>query len=392
MKNQVLLLILVPILIFSCANPHKLIDSGDYDRALQTAVRKVRGKDNIKDKYVLAIEEAFKKAQDRDMRLVTSLKKEGREENWEKVNDIYNDISKRQALVEPLLPLYSKEGYKAEFKFVKVDELSIESREKAAEYLYNRAIRLIEEAETTGLRQPAREAYYELEKIDDFYTNYRDKDRLMQKAEFLGTEQWLVRMVNNSNAYLPGEFERLIMKLDVGDLNGRWETFNLLATDDRTYDYEVKINIENINVSPNQEKERQFDESKEIEDGFEYVLDANGNVMKDSTGNDIKIPKKVFIKATVLEVTQTKYALVTGSWDLVDLREGNLLKTEPLSVESGFENYASTLIGGDKRALTKDTKERLGNKPVPFPTDEEMLLQAADVLKGRIKTRIRAFR
>ena len=392
MKNLLPYWLFFIIFFASCASPDALVDSGRYDDAIGLVARKIRGKDNVKQKHVLAIEEAFRKAQNRDMREIDVLKKEGRPENWEQINDLYADISKRQNIVAPLVPLYSKDGYKAEFKFVKVDELSIESREKTAEYLYDRARKLIAEAEETGLREPAREAYYELQKIEDFYLNYKDKDRLMKIAQVLGTEQWLVRMVNKSDVVLPGEFERRIMKIDVGDLDSRWENFSLTRHENIDYDYEVVINIEDIFVSPDQEKERQFDESREIEEGYEYVLDENGNVMKDSSGNDIKVPRKIFIKATVLEVYQTKLAEVTGSWDLIDTRTNTLLKTEPLTVEAGFEHYASKLIGGDKRALTKETKKWLGNEPVPFPSDEALLLEAAEVLKGRIKSRIKSFR
>lgn len=393
MKNQLLYLFLVIFIVGACTSPQKLIHSGDYDDALRLATRKIRGKSKVKDEYVMAIEEAFKKAQDRDMRAIQSLKQEGRSENWEKINYIYDQIDDRQDLVEPFIPLYGKDGYKAEFKFVKVDELSIESREKAAEYLYHRAEILLEEARLTKLRGPAREAYNELVKIEEFYLNYKNKDQLMKEADFLGTEQWLVRVDNNSEVFLPRDFERLVLKVDVGDLNSRWTNFNLTdIRDDIEFDYVVVMNIDNIAVSPNQEKERQFDESKEIEDGFEYVLDDNGNVMKDTSGNDIKIPKTKFIKATVLEVYQEKEAIINGSWDLIDAKTGNLLKTEPLTVDARFENYASTLLGGDKRALSKDTKDRLGNEPQVFPSDEAMLLQAAEVLKGRMKSRIRAFR
>ena len=181
------------------------------------------------------------------------------------------------------------------------------------------------------------------------------------------------------------------MKLDIGDLNEDWKQFFIKQEEGLNYDFIVNINLENIFISPQEEKERQFDESKEIEDGFEYVLDDNGNVRKDSSGNDIKIPKRVFIKATVLEIFQFKSVQVEGSWDLIDGWSGDLLKTEPLSVSTIFEHYASTLLGGDKRALTEETEKRLGSEPRPFPSDEAMLLDAADILKERAKDRVRAF-
>ena len=393
MKNQLLFCFaLAAFLIGSaCSSPAKLIDSGEYDQALSLATRKIKGKSDIKEKYVTAIEEAFKKAQDRDMRDVNFLKKEGRPENWEKINRIYKGIEKRQARIEPFLPLYAETGYKAEFQFVKVQELAIESREKTASYLYDRAVSLIKRSEKTGDRPAAKEAFYDLRKIDDIYRDYKDKELLKEKARFLATEKWLVKMTNESEVYLPAVFERRLMKLDIGDLNEDWKQYFIRQEEGVKYDFVVNINLEDIFVSPQEEKERQFDESKEIEDGFEYVLDDNGNVRKDSSGNDIKIPKRVFIKATVLEIFQFKSVQVQGSWDLVDGWSGDLLKTEPLSVSTVFEHYASTLLGGDDRALTEETIKRLGSEPRPFPSDEAMLLDAADILKERAKDRVRTF-
>jgi tetratricopeptide (TPR) repeat protein len=394
MKNQLhyFASLFILSIALSCGSPQKLVDSGKYDDAIRLATKRIKGKKDIKKDYVLALEEAFQKGQERDMRRVQALLKEGRRENWEKVNIIYNKIGRRQEMIEPFLPLYAEDGYEAEFRFIPVADLTIESRGKTAEYLYDRAKELLDRAENTGDRDAAREALSELNKIDRIYQDYKDKESLKDKALFLGTEKWLVRLANRSNVFLPENFERTLMKLDIGDLNSTWRQYSLIADESVKYAYHVVLNIENIDVSPELEKERQFDESREIEDGFDYVLDDNGNVMKDTSGNDIKIPKKVFIKATVLEIHQLKSAVVNGSWDLLDGWTNDLLKSEPMSVETSFENYASTLVGGDKRALSKDTRRRLGNQPQPFPSDEIMLLDAADILKERMKDRIKRFR
>ncbi|MEK7256629.1 MAG: hypothetical protein AAB316_17880, partial [Bacteroidota bacterium] len=52
-----------------------------------------------------------------------------------------------------------------------------------------------------------------------------------------------------------------------------------------------------------------------------------------------------------------------------------------------FENYAAT-FDGDKRALTEESKKKIGNRPLPFPTSESLVLQAADLMKPIIKEKI----
>ena len=59
--------------------------------------------------------------------------------------------------------------------------------------------------------------------------------------------------------------------------------------------------------------------------------------------------------------------------------------------EALFENYASKVLNGDKRALTKETKENLGNNPIPFPSNQLMLTDAARELKYKVKQIIKDF-
>jgi hypothetical protein len=387
-------LLLIGLLIFTipaCRSVKSLEESGDYDRAIDLAVKKLKGKSKKSPKIVAALEGAFNKAQDRDMRAINVLRDEGRDENWERVLRTAQGISRRQAKVEPLLPLIDKKGYQAEFKFIRVADIESESKERTADYLYQRAKRLLQESYDTGDKYLARESFKELEKLSGIYRNYRDVEILRRQARFAGTNYYLLHVENKSNTILPEQFSYRLTRMSTDDLNTSWREFHLQPQDQLDYDYKVQVLIREIAVSPESVKERQYDESIEIEDGFEYVLDSKGNVLKDSLGNDVKVPKKAFIKATVLEVYQSKAALVSGDLEIIDLRSNSVLKSETINVESIFENYASKLLSGDKRALSEQTKRRLGRSPLPFPTDGAMLIEAADMLKPIVRQKLRRF-
>lgn len=351
------------------------------------AVRKLAGKKNKKVKYVQALEDAFAKITDQDMRLADRLKSEGRPENWSKINDVYRRIRHRQELIEPLLPLIDKEGIKANFRFVRVDDLELESKEKAAEYQYNLGKQLIAESKTTGDKLVARQAYAELEKISRYYNNYRDRNQLMDQALDLGTTYVVFHMNNRSNTVIPREMEQELLRFGVQDLNSQWRVFHTNPQPGVAYDYKVEMNLNRLDVGPEVVKEREYVDSKEIEDGFDYVLDERGNVKKDTAGNDIKVPRNVLVKARVLEVFQTKVASVGGRIEWYDLRNNQLLESQPLTADAVFENYAST-FQGDKRALSDQSKKRIGNRPLPFPTNEALLLTAATQLQPVIKEKI----
>ncbi|MCR9287243.1 MAG: hypothetical protein NXI23_07675 [Bacteroidetes bacterium] len=377
-------LLLLFVLIFAaCNSPSKLIEKGNYDQAINLAVEKLRGKKKKKAEFVGALEKAFDRATKRDMREADNLKRDGREENWIAINRIHQKIRKRQSKIDPLIPLYDENGRKAEFRFVRIEELERESKERTAEYYYNRAQDLLKQAEN-GDKLAAREALNALEKINTYYKNYRDTRQLEKIAFELGTTHILFKMDNNSGSILPRGFESRIKKMSVRDLNSKWKNYYLNSKSNLTYDFTVVMNLTTIDVSQESEKERQYVDDKEIEDGFEYVLDERGNVKKDTAGNDIKVPKKVFIKANVFEIYQHKAAAVGGQLDFFDNQTRELIHSEPMTVEAVFENYASR-FEGDERALSEDSKKRIGNKPRPFPTNNQLLLDAADKLKPIIK-------
>jgi len=113
MKYIYTLLVLLAITTIGCRTAYEIMESGDYDRAIDESIKKVRGKKNKKDVYVQVIEEAFAKASEEDLRRAAALRADGDEKNWEEVHDIFERVDRRQRKIEPLLPLYSKNGYKA---------------------------------------------------------------------------------------------------------------------------------------------------------------------------------------------------------------------------------------------------------------------------------------
>ncbi|MBK7407666.1 MAG: hypothetical protein IPL49_15215 [Saprospirales bacterium] len=386
MKPAPILLISLVLIFTSCLSPSKLVEIGDYDKAIDVCVQRLSGKKNKKADVVKALESAFDKATRQDMRIAESLEKDGRPENWERINEIHRGIGRRQAKIEPLLPLMDQNGYQAKFQFVRIEDLERKSRENAAEYFYNHAITLLDQAKK-GDKQAARDAYGELQQLDRYYRDYKNRNQLELEALDLGAIHILIKPENASNSVLPKNFEQELMQFSTADMETVWKKYYNNPLSRNAFDYIILVKMVNIAVSPESVKEREYVDYKEIEEGWEYVLDGNGNVLKDSLGNDVKIPKKIFITANVLEVYQNKVATVSGRIEFIERRTGNILANENITADAIFENYAST-YKGDKRALSDDTKRRLGNSPMPFPPNEVLLLQAASILKPVVKQKI----
>ncbi|HKK77737.1 MAG TPA: hypothetical protein VJ953_21845 [Saprospiraceae bacterium] len=384
-----LLPIILPVflLLSGCASPEKLVDSGNYDQAIEVAMRRLAGKKKLKEKYVQALEEAFAKANNRDLAYAARLKRDGRVEHWPDIYNHYRNIRLRQEKLAGLLPLADQYGVRAQVQFVKVEPLEREAREQAAAYYYDRALTLLAQARR-GDRQAARDAWTMLERTERYYRHFREKEQLQEEALALGTTFVLVDVENRAPVSIPNGFDEALLGLREGDLNSKWRIFHTRPDERISYDYRVTLELVNLAVSPEQVRERRYQEAREIEDGWDYVLDKNGNVAKDSLGNDLKEPRFVKIGVEVLENYQTKEARILGRMSFYDLTSDRILDVREVQADALFEHYAAT-YRGDRRALSRESRRLIGNQPRPFPTDADMLLLAANRLKPAISQELR---
>ncbi|MEM6771806.1 MAG: hypothetical protein AAF597_14580 [Bacteroidota bacterium] len=376
------------ILVFAfpaCTSVETLVESGNYEETIRLAQRRLTGKQKKSPKLVAALEEAFNKVTARDMQRAKALAESGTTD-WGRVYDIYANIDRRQQALQPILPLVDKRGYQAQFRFAKVGGLLANAADNASAQLYADGLRALTDGRA-GDKAAARSAYNFFSKIDRYNHNYRDSYQLIREAEALGVVYIAVEMANNTGGYLPRGFENELLRVRTSNLDDKWRVYDFNRRADRAYDYNARILIENIQVSPDRISERTYIDEREITDGEEYVLDANGNVAKDSLGNDITRPRQIIIRADVLEVYQTKSAIVTGSLVLYDNFARRVVDEERLTAEAIFENYAST-FRGDRRALSTQSRRRIGNQPLPFPSNEALILDAAEVLKPQLTNRL----
>ena len=371
---------LVAAVLLSCNSSTKLLNSGNYDAAIYKATKKLQRKKD-KEKEIIALEQDYQKANDRDKEKILFLKKEGKPESWDLIFSTYARMSQRQQNIKHLLPLLiARQGLYANFPFANYDEEIIQAKKNATEYFYAHALTLLDK----NNQGDARQAYNELLKVKNFSSNYKDVDKQLTRAKDIGTSYVLFKMKNATGVPLPPNFEDELTKISLNELNGEWVRYYTTEVKGMTYDYTILVNMKNINVSPEGVKETAFTETKTIPDGFNYALDSKGNVMKDTAGNDIKIPKNKTISCNVVETYQTKKAIIAGTLDYINNNTGQLIKTDPIASENFFENRAYAAMG-DLNALKPETAAKLGNRPVPFPPSFDMLLQAGGVLKGMVK-------
>ena len=179
---------------------------------------------------------------------------------------------------------------------------------------------------------------------------------------------------------MPKDFENELMKITLKRLNKQWLNFDTRENQGLYYDYTIYLNIKSIDKTPERIKEIHYDETKRVRDGDKYVLDENGNVKKDSLGNDMKIPNYVTITCHIVENRMEKSTRVHGTLDFYDNRENQLIKTFPITTENTFL-YRFGTASGNLNAMKSETKKFIGLKPIPFPSDLQMIYDTNEDLK-----------
>lgn len=380
LKQKIVVFLLLSTFIISCTSSSKLMKSGNYDSAIRKSVQKLKHKKQ-NDREIVVLEQSYQKANDRDRESVAFLKKEGKPDNWDEIFAVYSKMSQRQEIIKPLLPLHiAGQGRDAHFDIVNYDDEIIQAKKNATEYFYTHALSLLEKNNKTD----ARKAYAELLRVKSYANNYKDVDKELIRAKNMGISYVIFKMKNTTGVPLPPSFEDELTKISLAELNSEWLSYQTHETKGWEYDYTIVVNMKNINVSPEGVKETNYTETKIIPDGFQYVLDSHGNVKKDSLGNDMKVPKTKTIFCNVTETYQNKKAIIAGTLDYINNNTGQLIKTDPIASENFFE-YRSVAAIGDMNALKPETKAKLGNRPVPFPSGFDMLLEAGQILKGMAK-------
>ncbi len=385
--KRVLLLSGILLFIIACGGAkrtQKSVNTGNYMNAINSAVQKLSVNKDKKGNqtYVLLLEEAFQKNTEREMERIGYLKKDGNSANLESIYKSYKNLDRIQETIKPLLPLQvHEENRYAEFTFKNFSNDIITTKEELSAYLYDNALNLLQNATN---KQDYRQSFDDFIYLNEINPGYSDSKSKMEEAYDKGQDYVRVGMVNNTDKIIPVKLEEELLNFNTFGLEDKWTKYHTNHLSYISYDYDMQVELRDINISPEQVNEKQVIKEKQVKDGYQYVLDNDGNVVKDSLGNDIKIDKFKTVKCNFYQFTQFKTAQVTGLVSFSDLETKQKINSYPLSSEFVFEHvYAN--YNGDKRALDNDLVSLLNLAAVPFPTNEQMVYDAGEDLKGRLK-------
>jgi hypothetical protein len=257
----------------------------------------------------------------------------------------------------------------------------VTAKQKAADFYYTNGIELMKNQTKDSYRQ----AYYQFIRAKEYVGDYPNIDNLIMEAKYLGISRALVSVQNQSIINFPPEFVNDLLALNLPALNSEWVEYHTEHLDqDAQYDYMINVNVKNVAVSPDQSVQRDTLIKREVEDGFNYVLDKNGNVMRDSLGNDIKVKKYKSLQCALIETIQMKACRIDGDVEIIQLNPNRVVKRDPIGAESSFQHISARALG-DVQALTPEQLQSTKVGAVPFPSDIEMVIRCSESLKQAIR-------
>ncbi len=381
--KKIAYLLAIIIVITSCVSSKKQLQKGNYDAAIEKSVKKLIKKPDDKDE-ILILDKAYNIANEQDLSRVKYLKLESNPGRWDEILNHYIRLKNRQTRVRTVLPLRMPRRT-IDYEYFDYDREIVEAKHNAAEFFFAHGQKLM----GNNNKESYREAYYEFSKVKEYWGDYENIDQLINESHYLGMSRVLVTIENKTHLKLSEEFKKDLLAINHAALNSEWVEYHIRHLDDNiNYDFLVYISLKIIDVSPELVKEKDYIEKKKVEDGFDYALDQNGNVMRDTAGNDIKIKKYKNLQCTVIETVQQKSVNIAGDVEIIETNPEKLIKKDAIRAETYFEHLSARAIG-DLGALTTDTRKLVELDPVPFPDDVLLIMQCSETLKLAIRDILR---
>jgi hypothetical protein len=364
--KQTWIFFLLLITFSACHTPQYFAEKGNYDKAIDgfgsNLQRQKKNRKSIED--LLGLEYAFSWAQRRDSAELAGLESTENAEKWLRINDIHRQIQTRQQKVDALQPLRSRKGYVPKFsKIESIAALQAESRLKAAAYLYGKAQRLLALTDSTGQRQPARDAYAALRDLKANYFHYWEHtNQLLDSAYQVGKAHVLLEK-SVENGVSDGSIFWEGSSLGPGFIKNEWLVFYADSAARTQFDFRAKCRLVSLYVGRESTSSTERTETKQVEDGYDEKIDSSGHVLS----RTVKYKTET---TTITTYHASRSANGTVLVELIDEHTGKVLLTRSIQGSHNFD----------------ETSEM---SPPSAPTYWGMIYRVAGDVEGDLRSELR---
>ncbi len=370
MKKLFVALILLSLCI-ACGGTQKatnLISSGNYENAFAVSIEKLTKDKNSKSsqKHVPILKEAYTKAAANDLQTIENLKNINTSESLKKIYGTYLNLDLRQDEVSVLQPLYF-EGSEVQFDYKDYAKDIANAKNNYSSKLYSEATQKMK-----GDKLAARDAYKLFEELIYVNPTYKNNlTQLSQNAKNKGSSFVLVTLQNKVNT-ISNDSIRSVNQINSGNFDNQWIIYHDKKESKTTYDYQVDIVLNSLQFQPEKTEQQTVPQEAKIQDGWQYQLDANGNVVKDDKGNDVKVAKYKVVRAEVSLYQQNKASKLDGTILIKNRKTGATVSSTPIFGEAKFQHLYGK-FRGDQRAIEQKYYDALKSKALLYPKDYEFI-------------------
>ena len=370
MKKLFVALILLSLCI-ACGGTQKatnLISSGNYENAFAVSIEKLTKDKNSKSsqKHVPILKEAYTKAAANDLQTIENLKNINTSESLKKIYGTYLNLDLRQDEVSVLQPLYF-EGSEVQFDYQDYAKDIANAKNNYSSKLYSEATQKMK-----GDKLAARDAYKLFEELIYVNPTYKNNlTQLSQNAKNKGSSFVLVTLQNKVNT-ISNDSIRSVNQINSGNFDNQWIIYHDKKESKTTYDYQVDIVLNSLQFQPEKTEQQTVPQEAKIQDGWQYQLDANGNVVKDDKGNDVKVAKYKVVRAEVSLYQQNKASKLDGTILIKNRKTGATVSSTPIFGEAKFQHLYGK-FRGDQRAIEQKYYDALKSKALLYPKDYEFI-------------------
>jgi len=244
MKKIAPVLIILIIALSGCGSSKKQLERGNYDSAIDLAVRDLR-RDPSDSKQIATLDRSYKIVNEQDIERIRFLKMEDKPANWDEIYQINKRLSDRQSLVRSVTPL-ELNGRTIEYPYVDYMPEMVAAKRKSADFYYAHGDELMK----NQLKDSYRQAYYEFVRAKEYVGNYEGIDNKIEDSKYLGMSRVLITLQNRSILKFTQEFEEDLLSVNLPAINSEWVEYHTQNLNpDIKYDYLINVNVKNIAFS-----------------------------------------------------------------------------------------------------------------------------------------------
>ena len=345
---------LIPVLLLgmmltACNTTKKLYEAQKYDQVIQRLAPDICAGD-MNANRINMVAASYHKANQADHERIQALKATGQPDVWPEIYQRYCSMKGRNEALK-CFPTKVKNG----MNYVKLDldDDMMVARNHAEAFLVAKANQLL----STGAKADAEEADKYIWQLYNVNKDNVNLPLLQRKALFNQADRVLLAVENEDERPLLHEFVNTVLAFEEGELPAKFVSSSKRMRT-KNGDAEMVVVIKDILISPIRLDEVTFKET-----------------------NGLKTVE-------VTDHSQNKSVTVSGVIRYYDNIGYRPITVTPFEVKSTFKNDYTT-IKGNREACSAETLSRLDSHPVPVPTDESMLMDAAKKLNDLIAAELK---